>query len=59
MTGGVPPTQFHGLVKGFSGGEPGNDLVVAGSDLLQVGVEPVGLCGAVFYQFTAVGDQDP
>ena len=32
-------------------------MVVAGSELAEVGVEPVGLCGAVFYQFTAVCDQ--
>ena len=54
VTGGVPPTKFHGLVEGFAGGEPGNVLVVAGSELAEVGVEPVGSSGAVFYQVRAV-----
>ena len=46
--------SFMAWSRALAGGEAGNVLVVAGSEFLQVGVEPVGPGGAVFYQFTAV-----
>ena len=50
----VPPQQPHRPVEGFAGSQPANVLLVAGTEFAQIGVESVGLRGAVPYQLAAV-----